>query len=206
MTNLGVSGIVLAGGKSSRFGSDKLAARLDGVPLLDRAVTAVAAVAGCTEIVVVLAPGDDRDLPSAGLPVRRALDQAAYGGPLIGLLVGLEIAREPVVVVVGGDMPTLSPDVLAALVRALAAAEGSADAAVLVQRGTSRPLPAVFRNGAATQAARRLIGDGERSLLSLVRDLATRELAEVEWRGLDPSGATLRDIDRPGDLPESSRT
>ena len=103
-------------------------------------------------------------------------------------------------------MPTLSPDVLAALLRALVAAEGSADAAVLVQRGVARPLPAAFRNGAATQAARRLIADGERSLVALVRGLATRELAEGEWRGLDPTGATLRDIDRPEDLPESSRT
>lgn len=201
MTTIGVSGIVLAGGSSNRFGSDKLVARYDGVPLLDRAVAAVAAVPGCSEIVVVLAPGDDRDLPSASIPVRRALDEAAYGGPLIGLLAGLEIAREPVIVLVGGDMPTLSPDVLAALVRALTATEGTADTAVLVQRGVTRPLPAAFRNGAATQAARRLIGDGERSLVALVRDLATRELAEGEWRGLDPSGATLRDIDRPGDLP-----
>jgi molybdenum cofactor guanylyltransferase len=207
MTGGGVSGIVLAGGGSSRFGSDKLLATFDGVPLLDRAVAALAHHAvGCSEIVVVVAPGDDRQLPSAAVPVRRALDPATHGGPLVGLLAGLEVAREPVVVVVGGDMPTLSPDVLAALLRALTAAEGSADAVVLVQRGVARPLPAAFRNGAATQVARRVIGDGERSLVALLRGLAARELAEGEWRGLDPEGATLRDIDRPEDLPKSSRT
>jgi molybdopterin-guanine dinucleotide biosynthesis protein A len=207
VSDAGVSGIVLAGGSSSRFGSDKLAARFDGVPLLDRAVAALADVAvGCSEIVVVVAPGDDRELPAAAVPVRRAVDPAAHGGPLIGLLAGLEVAREPIVVVVGGDMPTLSPDVLAALLRALTATDGSADGAVLVQRGVARPLPAALRNGAATQRARSLIGDGERSLVALVRGLAARELAEGEWRGLDPTGATLRDIDRPGDLPESSRT
>ena len=101
-------------------------------------------------------------------------------------------------------MPTLSPDVLAALVRALAAAESRADAAVLVQRGVVQPLPAVFRNGAATQAARRVLAGGERSLVALLRALPTRELAEGEWRGLDPDAATLRDIDRPEDLPGSS--
>ena len=206
MTHPGVSGIVLAGGRSSRFGSDKLAAHLDGVPLLDRAVAVLAdAAIGCTEIVVVLAPGDDRELPEAVITVRRAVDPAAHGGPLVGLLAGLEAAREPLVLVVGGDMPTLSPEVLAALVRALTATERS-DAAVLIQRGVARPLPAAFRNGAATQVARRIIGAGERSLVALLRDLATRELAEGEWRGLDPSGDTLRDIDRPEDLPESSQT
>lgn len=207
MTAGGVSGIVLAGGSSSRFGSDKLAAMFDGLPLLDRAVAALAdAAVGCSEIVIVLAPGDDRVLPAAAVPTRRALDPAAHGGPLVGLLAGLEVAREPLVIVVGGDMPTLSPEVLATLIRALIAAEGSADAATLVQRGVARPLPAAFRNGAATQVARRVIGDGERSLIALLRGIAVRELAEVEWRGLDPAGATLRDIDRPEDLPNSSRT
>ena len=206
MTHPGVSGIVLAGGRSSRFGSDKLAAQLDGVPLLDRAVAVLAdAAIGCTEIVIVLAPGDDRELPEAAITVRRAVDPAAHGGPLVGLLAGLEAAREPIVLVVGGDMPTLSPEVLAALVRALTASEGS-DAAVLLQRGVARPLPAAFRNGAATQVARRIIGAGERSLVALLRDLATRQLAEGEWRGLDRSGDTLRDVDRPEDLPESPRT
>lgn len=203
----GVSGIVLAGGRSSRFGSDKLAAQFDGASLLERAVAAMAdAAIGCSEIVVVLAPGDDRELPSAAVPVRQTVDPVSHGGPLVGLLAGLEAAREPVVLVAGGDMPTLSPDVLAALLRALIAAEGSADAAVLVQRGVAQPLPAAFRNGAATQVARRLIGDGERSLVALLRGLAARELAEGEWRGLDPGAATLRDIDRPEDLPEPSRT
>lgn len=200
----GVSGIVLAGGRSSRFGSDKLAARLDDEPLLARAVAAIAAE--CTEVVVVLAPDDDRELPGARVPVRRVFDPDRHGGPLVGLLAGLEEAREPVVLVAGGDMPTLSSAVLGALVRALSAAEGSRDAAVLVQRGVARPLPAAFRNGAATQVARRLLADGERSLVALLRGLTTRELDEEEWRGLDPAGATLRDIDRPEDLSEASRT
>jgi molybdenum cofactor guanylyltransferase len=195
-----VSGIVLAGGRASRFGSDKLTAEFDAVPLLDRAVAAIAS--SCSEVIVVLAPDDDRELPAAAVPVRRVFDPKRHRGPLVGL----EAAREPVVLVAGGDMPTLSPDVLAALVRALTAAEAWADAAVLVQRGVARPLPAAFRNGAATQAARRVIADGERSLVALLRGLPTRELAEAEWRGLDPDAATLRDIDRPEDLPESSRT
>jgi len=200
----GVSGIVLAGGRSSRFGSDKLAAQLDDEPLLSRAVAAIAS--WCSEVVVVLAPDDDRELPQAAVPVRRAFDPDRHRGPLVGLLAGLEAAREPVVLVAGGDMPTLSSTVLGALLRALSATEGSSDAVVLVQRGVARPLPAAFRNGAATQVARRLIADGERSLVALLRGLATRELAEGEWRGLDPAGATLRDIDRPEDLSESSRT
>jgi len=197
VTASAVSAIVLAGGASSRFGGDKLAAQFAGRPLLERAVEAAAAVA--SEVIVVLAPGDDRALPEASVPVRRAVDPERHGGPLVGLLAGLEVAGEPVAIVVGGDMPTLSPTVLAVLVRALGATDG-ADAAVLVERGAARPLPLAVRNGAASQAARRLIGEGERSLRRLLDALSARRLDEVEWRGLDPEGATLRDVDRPEDL------
>ena len=202
-----VSGIVLAGGRSSRFGGDKLAARVDGATLLERAVAAVAAVS--MEVIVVLAPGDERDLPAANVPVRRAIDPEPFGGPLLGLLAGLEAAREPVAIVAGGDMPTLSPDVLRVLVRRLVAAEGY-DAAVLVGRGETRPLPCAVRNGAATQAARRLLGEGERSLKALIRSVSSLAIAEGDWRPLDPTAATLFDVDLPGDLPSdptgSSRT
>ena len=53
-----VTAIVLAGGRSSRFGSDKLAARYGDSTLLARAVSGVAPVS--TEVIVVVAPGDDR--------------------------------------------------------------------------------------------------------------------------------------------------
>ena len=199
MSRPAVSGIVLAGGAARRFGGDKLAATLGGATLLDRAVAAVAEHA--SEVVVVLAPGDERRLPATGVPIRRATDPELHGGPLVGLLAGLEVAREPIALVAGGDMPTLAGDVLAALVRAVEAREGWADAAALVQRGVVRPLPVVVRNGAATELARRLIGRGERSLRAMLDGLRTHPLKEVEWRALDPSGATLRDVDRPDDLP-----
>jgi molybdenum cofactor guanylyltransferase len=199
-----VSGIVLAGGRSSRFGSDKLAARYGDSTLLARAVSGVAAVS--TEVIVVVAPGDDRQLPAAGVPVHRAIDPEPFGGPLVGLLAGLEVAREPIALVVGGDMPTLAPGVLRMMIGGLDASEGARDAVVLVQRGEMRPLPCVLRNGAATQSARHLLGEGERSLLALIRTLSLLSVAEGDWRPLDPTAATLLDVDVPGDLPGTPRT
>ena len=200
MTQIAATGIVRAGGAARRFGGDKLAATLEGRTLLEHAVGAVAGLV--TEVIVVVAPGDDRSLPAAPVPVRVAVDPELHAGPLVGLVAGLEHAREPIALVVGGDMPTLEPRVLAALLRALAESRESSavDATTLIQRGTRRPLPAAVRNGAATEAARRLLGSGERSLVALFRALRTRSLDEVEWRGLDPTAATLRDIDRPEDL------
>jgi molybdopterin-guanine dinucleotide biosynthesis protein A len=198
----GVTGIVLAGGASSRFGSDKLRATLDGRPLLERAIDAVGAISA--EVLVVVASGDDRELPAeagpARTPVRRVEDYERFGGPLVGLLAGLEAAREPLALVAGADMPTLSIDVLQLLINELARNDSVSEAAVLVRQGAPRPLPVALRNGAATQAARRLRGEDERSLRALIRDLRTRAIPEADWRSLDPTGETLRDVDTPEDL------
>jgi len=188
-----VSAIVLAGGRSARFGSDKLAAPLGGRPLLDHAVDAVAAVA--RDVVVVAAPDADVRSRSGSRVIH---DDAPFEGPLAGCLAGLMAVREPLVLVVGGDMPSLEPDVLRLLVRALEAS--AADLVALEFRGRRQQLPIAVRTGAGTDAARRLVGEGERRLGALAERLSARTLAEGEWRPLDPDARTLRDIDEPGDL------
>jgi molybdopterin-guanine dinucleotide biosynthesis protein A len=193
--------VVLAGGRSSRFGRDKLAEPLRGRPLLDHAVLAAASVA--TEVLVLVpavgdAPRLPRTPPGEGVTIAVVRDPEPFGGPLVAVLAGLERAREPLVLVIGGDMPDLSRDVLIRLVRALDASE--ADAAALAFRGRRQPLPLALRVGTATQAARRQLADGVRSLQSFVGALRVRELSEGEWRALDPAAATLRDVDRPEDL------
>jgi molybdopterin-guanine dinucleotide biosynthesis protein A len=193
------SAIVLAGGRSSRFGRDKLAEPVGGRRLLEHAVAAAASVA---REVLVLIPPVAAAPPLAtptGVPLILVRDPEPFGGPLVAVLAGLERARESLALVVGGDMPSLSGPVLAAMLRRLESS--GADAVVLGYRGRREQLPAVFRVGAATPAARRLLGSGVRSLHSLAGALRTVELAEMEWRPLDPSAATLRDVDRPEDLP-----
>lgn len=196
-----VSGIVLAGGRSSRFGSDKLAAVIGSDTLLERSIAALAMVVD--EIVVVVGPTDERTIgpiPGRDRPIRIVRDGEAHGGPLVGLLAGLEVVAHPLVLVVGGDMPDLQPDVLALMVGTLAV-DMAAGAVVLRARGEVVPLPAALRTAAGSDVARSLVLDGERRLRSVFERLPTRILADGEWRPLDPEGATLRDVDVPADLP-----
>jgi molybdenum cofactor guanylyltransferase len=192
---IAVSAIVLAGGRSARFGGDKLAQELEGRPVLDHVLERVRAVASD---VVLVRPPDATDEPAGAHVVH---DPEPFGGPLIGVLAGLEAAREPLALVVGGDMPRLAPDVLELLVRTLAAADpGDVDAVALHGHGRTQPLPVAVRTGAATTAAQRARGHGARSLTAWLEGLRTRTLEEGAWRPLDPQGATLIDIDAPDDL------
>ena len=189
-----VGAIVLAGGRSSRFGRDKLAEPIDGRPMLDHTVDAIRAIA--TEIVVVAARDGVLVLP-AGVTV--AHDAQAYEGPLAGLATGLA-GLEPAVdriVVVGGDMPTLVPAVLRRMIDRL---EG-ADLVVLADDVGPRPLPMALRRSRAGPAVERLLGSGERRLRALLSHLDVVVLEPAMWRADDPSGQTLRDVDLPDDLP-----
>ena len=189
-----VSGIVLAGGRSARFGRDKLAEPIDDTPLLELAIGAVRAVA--SDVIVVAPPDVD---PHIRQDVRLVHDATPYEGPLAGCLTGLTAAREPLVLVVGGDMPSLDPAVLGLLVRTLDAS--SADAAFLEYQGRRQQLPFAVRTGTGTDVTTRLVAQGERRLGAIAERLIVRDLPEAEWRPLDPEARTLRDIDEPGDLP-----
>jgi molybdenum cofactor guanylyltransferase len=191
-----VSGVVLAGGRSSRFGADKLAVDYRGQPLLHHPIQALAEV--CDEVVVVLPPGD----AGVGLPpgVTIANDTAEGEGPLAGLHSGLMAAvRSDAAVVVGGDMPELQPLVLREMLRVLQDAD--VDAVALEDAGTPRPLPCVLRTWPAADMTHTLLHAGRRRLRDVLDALRTAVVDEATWTALDPGRLTFLDIDQPEDLP-----
>jgi molybdopterin-guanine dinucleotide biosynthesis protein A len=194
LTTFEVSAIVLAGGRSSRFGRDKLAERIGGRTLLEHAIEAVGPIA--SETIVVLGAGDRRDMPRGVTVVRDALP---FEGPLAGLLTGLGAATQAAALLVAGDMPTMVTFVLSALIDSLE--NPKFDAVLLDDGGRGRPLPAAIRVRPATVAAIRMLAAGERRLRALYDEMPTMVIGETTWRELDPDGLTLRDVDLPGDMP-----
>ena len=196
----GVAAIVLAGGASSRFGSDKLAADLDGQPVIHHALAAAADVADA--VVLVIAP----DAPEPPLPpglasrVVIARDDALHQGPLAGLLAGLAACPPDteVAIVVGGDMPSLQPDVLRLLAAAIAA-DPSLGGATL-EADPPAILPMVVRPSVASPATAALLAENRRALRGLFTAVPWFVVAAAKWRALDPDARTLRDIDTPEDL------
>jgi molybdopterin-guanine dinucleotide biosynthesis protein A len=194
----GVTAIVLAGGRSSRFGSPKLAVAIEGRTLLEHAIDAVAHVADA----VIVAGVPATDTFDAAATIFSLPDQEAFAGPLAGLAGALEQTQTASAIVVGGDMPALVPEVLRAMLERLAA-EHDIDAVLLAEpsaEGQRQVLPLAIDVASGTSAAADALAAGDRSLVRMLERLRVDEIASAEWLALDPVGRTLLDIDRPSDV------
>lgn len=131
---------VLAGGRGRRMGGAKVGALLAGRPLA--AWPVAAARAAGLDPVLVAKP--DTDLPDLGVPVVHEADERHH--PFAGVLAALDHAGGPVVVL-GADMPFLSP----LLLRAVAGLEG--ELVVVRAGGMLQPLCARYGPGVRADLA-----------------------------------------------------
>jgi molybdopterin-guanine dinucleotide biosynthesis protein A len=100
-----LTGVVLVGGASERFGAPKALARFRGETLVTRATRLLAEA--CDEVLVVGKRSD-------GLPFEVLDDGTASRAPVHGVLAGLRHARHDVVVL-PVDVPVMTPGALRAL-------------------------------------------------------------------------------------------
>lgn len=107
-----VLGVVMAGGRNTRFGDIKALAEVRGLRIIDRVIAALRAVADD----VVLSANDAAVYASTGLPARP--DSIPDLGALGGLHAALSWARErgdAGILAVACDMPFPSPELLRAV-------------------------------------------------------------------------------------------
>jgi molybdopterin-guanine dinucleotide biosynthesis protein A len=115
MQNKHITGIILAGGQSSRMGRDKALLPLTGM----QSATFVAHLATqlhstCQEVLLVVRDADQASSYAAQLPatVRIVADRISNIGPLMGLYSGLAAIHTPQAFVIAVDMPLLQPALL----------------------------------------------------------------------------------------------
>jgi molybdenum cofactor guanylyltransferase len=164
-----LTGILLVGGASTRFGSPKALAQLEGETLAERAWRLLAEV--CDERVAV---GRLDGLPFASLT-------DAGTGPVAAIAEGLRNAEYEVAVVVPVDMPLLTPDALGLLA-------GACRDAATAQAG---PLPC-----AVVRRTLPAFESGERRLRTVLDSLDTASV-ELDERLL-ANVNTQSDLDRLG--------
>jgi molybdenum cofactor cytidylyltransferase len=156
-----IGGLVLAAGAATRFGAPKQLAELDGVPMLEHSLRAMAA-APVGRVVVVLGSGADEIV--AGVNLHGAEPHVCERwaeGQAASLACGLgELADCEAVVVTLGDQPRMSPDAIRRVIEARSGASavratysGSPGHPVLLERDLFEPL----RNVSGDRGARNLL-------------------------------------------------
>lgn len=130
-----VTGIILAGGKSSRFGSNKALSRIDGDRLIERLCRTVGSVAGR----MMLITNTPEDYAFLELEYRK--DLVPRCGPIGGIYTALRTAHTPLCLCVACDMPFIRPEFLEYMVER----SPGYDVVVPVNGGRVEPLCAVYR-------------------------------------------------------------
>lgn len=161
-----IGAIVLAAGKSSRMGANKLLLPLDGHPLLWRAINT--ACASSADVVLVVL-GNEAERVAAALPqgrYRRVDNPRFADGLSTSLQAGLDALPENVdgALILLADMPFTASATVEAL---LAAAREAPDQIAAMNQG-GRPIPPVYWPRDLFAALHDIHGDeGGRSLLML---------------------------------------
>lgn len=174
MADRALTGVLLVGGASKRFGSPKALAQLGGETLADRAWRLLGEA--CDERIAVGKRADALELPFDVLD-----DGTDVRAPIAGVVAGLRAARYDVAVVVPVDVPRLT----VAALHALAAA--CREVAV----PPSGPLPGAY-DRAALPVLERALSAGRLALRSAI--------AELDVAVVDLDLELLTNVNTPDDL------
>ncbi len=190
-----LTGAILAGGHSSRFGSNKALFAPDGETLISKAAGLLRSVA--REVLVSASRTNAGDYDFLGLKI--VVDHHPDSGPMGGLETLLQRCTTPWLLVLTCDMPFVDKDALVTMISSLA---GESDN-TLCQRdhphalawqrcdGSISPFPLLIERSALPilQSRMRI---GSLSMKGLLRDLDTYYI-------MSPCNRLLSNINRPED-------
>lgn len=192
---VGVTGFILAGGKSTRMGTDKAFIEFEGRTLLARALDLARSV---TPSVRIAAAGE-KFAPFAPL----VEDIFRERGPLGGIHAALRASKTELNFMLAVDMPFVSALFLQYLI---SEARTAAAATVIVPRseGRRQPLCAVYRPQFADLAEQALLA-GHNRIDSLFDVVETRVIEEEELVRAGFSSLIFRNLNTPEQLEDQRR-
>ena len=166
----GISGVLLAGGRSRRMGQDKRRLTVGGKPLFQRALSVFQEL--FPQIIVVVA--EDSSV-TEGLQHQVVSDLIPGKGPMGGLYTGLSFSQNPYVFLAACDMPFLSPP----LVLRLCENTKDSDVSMVQLRTGFQPMQGVY----------------SKKCLSPLKDLIEKDQLQMQ-NLLDSSGLSINIVDQ----------
>lgn len=180
-----ITAVVLVGGQSRRMGQDKAFLAVDGVPVIERILSALQ---GCFEHLLLVG---DRPERFAGYRLQVVPDSYP-GSSLGGLYTGLQHAETDLIFVTSCDIPFPNPE----LIRLICTASASCDAVVPATTGGLEPLFALYRKSCLPlmQAA---LEAGQYRINAVLGQLNVTTITPEQLAQIDPAGRALLNINTP---------
>ena len=181
-----IEAFILAGGASSRMGTDKSQLLLENQTFVERIAATLLTVSNTIRLV---GGSENSKLPTVP-------DVYPKWGALGGLHAALTVCRSEWAIVVACDLPFVTPE----LFRTLASLRGDYDAVVPMQPdGRPQPLAALYRADPCARQATELIENGRRRPLDLLQSVNTRWVGFAEIANLDQAERFFVNINTPED-------
>ncbi|SPJ14959.1 Molybdenum cofactor guanylyltransferase [Syntrophobacter sp. SbD2] len=185
-----ITGAVLAGGKSLRFGKNKAFQLLRGKRFIDLVIESLRPF--CDPVMAVVSEIE----PYLDTGVMLAQDVIQHRGPLGGLYTALLFSPAEWVFVRATDTPFLVPELASMIIDAK---EGF-DAVVPKINEFYDPLLALYNRRCIPAIARQLREPDNRQVIGFYRKIRIRTLTEREWRKVDPDALSFKNVNTPADL------
>jgi molybdopterin-guanine dinucleotide biosynthesis protein A len=184
-----VTGVILAGGKSSRYGTNKALVKINGIPLIENVIR----VMGSLFQDLVLITNTPDEYAYLELPMYEDLIKGL--GPIGGIYTALNSITNDAGFFVACDMPALNPD----LIRHMVGIRDDFDVVVPEISGKMEALHALYA-GRCIPALRRLIDRHEYQTIRFFSEVSVRHVKENEIRRFDPELRSFFNINRPEEL------
>ncbi|HEY0080011.1 MAG TPA: molybdenum cofactor guanylyltransferase [Pyrinomonadaceae bacterium] len=197
-----IEGFILAGGASSRMGTDKARLPLDGRSLVERVAGALSRVVGRVSVV-----SSKADAGAWGLPVVADIHEGC--GALGGIHAALAHAEASWAAIVSCDLPFVTGELFARLKALRETEEAGGDAfdavAPLQPDGRAQPLCALYARRPALEEAERLLRSGELRPRVLLARLRTRWVEPAELADLPNAALFFLNVNTPEDYADALR-
>ncbi len=190
----GLTVAILAGGKSSRMGTDKSFVRVLGRPLIEDVLAQVAGIGA--ETIIITNRGDDYRTLGVPLFTDVLLDKGALGG----IYTALHSSSQPHTLCVACDMPFVVRPLLDYLISLIP----EADAIVPRLNGEAEPFRAIYSQ-VCLGPIRAALDGGKMRVISFFPAVRVRFVDEPEIDRFDPQHLSFFNVNTPEDLEQARR-
>jgi len=185
----GVTGVILAGGKSSRFGTNKALIEINGSRLIDRVTGVLSSIFKR----LVLITNSPKEYSYLKLPTYEDLIPGL--GPIGGIYTGLKNIHDEAGFFIACDMPFINEN----LIRHIVAVRDDFDAVVPKIDWRMEPLHALYTKR-CLPVIEELIASGVYQTAKSFYNLSVRYLNEEEIRAHDPQLKSFLNVNLPEEL------